>query len=169
MQKEKIRLRKPKPSDLKEFRNVFDDREMVKQLAGYKYPFTEAEAKKSLKETIRLNKKGDYYEFAIIYKNKFVGMVVLEKPTKDKKTFTLGYAVGRAYWGKGIASEAVKRIINFGFNKLRLKKIVADNDEDNPASARVLEKNGFLFLKKGKRKKGKTRKNINILYWERKR
>ncbi|MCX6749826.1 MAG: GNAT family N-acetyltransferase, partial [Candidatus Pacearchaeota archaeon] len=105
---------------------------------------------------------------AIIVNKNFVGSVVLEKPPKDKKTFTLGYAVGRKYWNKGIATSAVKEITHFGFNKLKLKKIIADNDEDNPGSARVLEKNRFSFIKKIRKKMGKTGKKINILCWEKK-
>ena len=49
-----------------------------------------------------------------------------------------------------------------------LIKIVADNDEDNTGSARVLEKNGFSLVKKLKGKRGKKGKKINILYWEKK-
>jgi RimJ/RimL family protein N-acetyltransferase len=164
----KITLRKPKLSDLNQFHKIFNDKEMSKQLSGYSYPSTIAESKKKLQEIINKNKKGDYYEFAIILDRDFVGSVVLEKPSKDKKTFTLGYAVGREYWNKGIATSAVKKIIPFGFNKLKLKKIIADNDEDNPGSARVLEKNGFSFIKQIKKKRGKTGKKINILYWEKK-
>lgn len=164
----KITLRKPKISDLNQFHRIFNDKEVAKQLSGYSYPSTIVESKKKLQEIINQNKKGDYYEFAIIVNKDFVGSVVLEKPSKDKKIFTLGYVVGRKYWGKGIATGAVKKIIQFGVNKLKLKKIVADNDEDNPSSARVLEKNGFSFIKKIRKKRGKTGKKINVLYWEKK-
>ena len=164
----KITLRKPKLSDLNQFHKIFNDKEMAKQLSGYSYPSTIEESKKKLQEIINQNKKGNYYEFAIIVNRNFVGSIVLEKPSKDKKIFTLGYAVGKKYWNKGIATSAVKEIAKFGFNKLRLKKIVADNDEDNLGSARVLEKNGFSFIKKIRKKRGKTGKMINILYWEKK-
>jgi RimJ/RimL family protein N-acetyltransferase len=162
----KIRLRKPKISDLKQFYIVFNNKEVAKQLSSYSYPSTIAESKKKLQEIINQNKKRDYYEFAIIINKSFVGLVGLGKPSKDKKTFVLAYVVGRKYWNKGIATKAVEKITQFGFNKLKINKIVADNNEDNPASARVLEKNGFSFIKKIRKKRGKTGKKINILYWE---
>ena len=163
-----LRLRKPKISDIKSFRKIFNDKELVKQLSGYKYPLSLSEAKNKLQEIINLNKKGNHHEFAIIYNNQFVGLVCLEKPSKDKKTFTLGYAVGRKYWNKGLASKAVENGLNFGFSKLKLKRIIADNNKDNPASARVLEKNGFSFIKEIKKKRGKIGRKINILCWEKK-
>ena len=156
----KITLRKPKISDAKTFREVFNDEEVVKQLVGYKYPLTLEHAKKQLDKIINKNKKDNYYEFAIIEDNKWAGMIVLEKPSKDKKTFTLGYALGRKYWNKGITTQAIKQICDFGFNKLKLNKIIADNDEDNPASGRVLEKNGFKFIRKEKKR------NTNVIFWE---
>ena len=161
----KITLRKPKMSDFKAFRETFNDKEVAKQLSGFKYPLSLKHAKEKLNEIIN-NNKGDYYEFAIIYNKKLIGLVCLEKPSNDKKTFTLGYAISRKYWNKGIASKASKKIIEFGFSKLKLKKIIADNDEDNPASGRVLEKNGFRFIKKIKKKREKTGKKINVLFWE---
>lgn len=157
----KINLRKPKISDAKAFREVFNDEEVVKQLVGYKYPLTLEHAKKQLGKIIKKNKKGNYYEFAIIVDNNWTGMIVLEKPSRDKKTFTLGYALGRKYWNKGITTQAIKQICDFGFNKLKLNKIIADNDEDNPASGRVLEKNGFKFIRKEKKRK------TNVIFWER--
>jgi len=160
-------LRKPKISDLKEFREAFNDKEVSKQLEGYDYPLTIKKAEKVLQDIISKNKAGNYYELAIIFNKNFVGTIVLEKPSKNKKVFTLGYAIGRRYWNKGITTEAIKKMINFGFNSLKLNKIVADNDEDNPASGRVLEKNGFKFIKKVKKRRRKADKKINVLYWER--
>jgi [ribosomal protein S5]-alanine N-acetyltransferase len=159
----RISLRKPKISNLKAFQKVFGDKKVNEQLVGYPYPLTLQKAKNKLQEIINLNKKGDYYEFAIIFNKKFVGTVVLENPSKNKKTFTLGYALGSKYWNKGITTEAAKKMIKFGFNKLKLKKIKSDHDSDNPASGRVLEKAGF---KKVKTIKGKKNKNINVIFYE---
>ncbi|MBU0907065.1 MAG: GNAT family N-acetyltransferase [Nanoarchaeota archaeon] len=155
-----LSLRELNISDLDEFVEIFNEKDVAEQLIGFKFPLSIDEAKDKLQEIIDLNRKGDYYEFAIIANRKFVGTVCLEKPTEDKKTFTLGYAIGKKYWNRGIASMAVEKILNFGFNGLKLEKIVADNDDDNPASARVLEKNGFKFVKKVKKKKN------NVLFWE---
>ena len=161
-----IKLRKPRITDLKDFHNIFNDKKVTDLLAGYPYPLTLEKAKNKLQEIIKLNNKGNYYEFAIIFNKKFVGTIALENPSKDKKTFSLGYAIGRKYWGKGITTSAIKKIVMFGFDKLKLKKIISDNDEDNPASGRVLEKNDFKLIKKISKKRGKKR--VNVLFWAKK-
>ena len=39
---------------------------------------------------------------------------------EDKNEMEIGYALAQQYWGKGIITEAVKEIIKFGFEKLKL-------------------------------------------------
>ena len=67
-----------------------------------------------------------------------------------------------------LKTEEVEKILDFGFKKLKLKSIVADNDESNPASGRVLEKNGFKFVKVIRKRRGSARRKINTLFWEKK-
>ena len=55
----------------------------------------------------------------------------------------LSYWIGRAYWGYGYASEAVKSIVAFGFEQMGLHRIFATCLARNAASARILEVNGF--------------------------
>jgi [ribosomal protein S5]-alanine N-acetyltransferase len=58
-------------------------------------------------------------------------------------------------WGKGVASEAAKLMINIGFTYFHLHRIQATCDPDNIASSRVLEKVGM-------KKEGVLRENIMI-------
>ena len=55
----------------------------------------------------------------------------------------LGYWIGRAYWGRGFATEAGRAAIHMARDSLRLRKLNAGHFIDNPASGRVLEKLGF--------------------------
>lgn len=55
----------------------------------------------------------------------------------------LGYWVGVPFWNKGIATEATTAVIDYGFSKLRLKKISAWHLLRNPSSGRVMEKAGM--------------------------
>jgi RimJ/RimL family protein N-acetyltransferase len=57
----------------------------------------------------------------------------------------LGYWLGEPYWGKGLMTEAVKLVTEYGFSELKLKRIYAGVFETNPASAKVLEKAGYTF------------------------
>lgn len=54
----------------------------------------------------------------------------------------LGYWVARAFWGRGIATEAGTALIEIA-RALRLPRLQASHFLDNPASGRVLEKLGF--------------------------
>ena len=55
----------------------------------------------------------------------------------------LGYWIGVPYWGSGYATEAVRAMINFGFDKLSLQRIYAHHFTRNPASGRVMAKAGM--------------------------
>ena len=57
----------------------------------------------------------------------------------------LGYCVMRPLWGKGIASEAAKAILQFATEKLGKTKIYACHAKENMASGKILEKLGFVY------------------------
>jgi [ribosomal protein S5]-alanine N-acetyltransferase len=62
-----------------------------------------------------------------------------------RHTATLGYWLGEEFWGRGIMSEAVTAFPDFCFKNFPLHRISAEVFANNPASARVLEKAGFVF------------------------
>ncbi len=56
----------------------------------------------------------------------------------------IGIAVGRkAFWGKGIGTEAIKLLVAYGFKKLKLKRIEAGIYANNPGSISIFKKVGF--------------------------
>lgn len=55
----------------------------------------------------------------------------------------VGYDLARAYWGQGIAAEALQAIVRFGFEQMRLNHIYAGTIADNHESVRLLERVGF--------------------------
>ncbi len=61
----------------------------------------------------------------------------------------LGYYLARAYWGRGLATEAGRALVKYGFGTLGLHRIEAGVNAQNPASQRVLEKLGFKLLRSG--------------------
>ena len=56
---------------------------------------------------------------------------------------SLGLYIAKNYWGRGFATEAGKAFIKFGFNELKLNRIVTIIQIGNNASVRVIEKLGF--------------------------
>ncbi|GER65853.1 alanine acetyltransferase [Weizmannia acidilactici] len=63
----------------------------------------------------------------------------------DQGTAEIGYVLSPEYWGRGIMTEAVKKLIEFGFERMRLIRIQARCFAENKASARVMEKAGMTF------------------------
>ena len=59
----------------------------------------------------------------------------------------LGYRLLKKHWNKGYATEAGQASINYGFNKIGLKRIIGRANKENYASIRVFEKLGLTFEK----------------------
>ncbi len=57
----------------------------------------------------------------------------------------LGYWTGVPYWGNGYATEAVRTVVDWGFETLGLERIYAQHLDGNKASGRVLQKAGLLY------------------------
>ncbi len=65
----------------------------------------------------------------------------------DSRDVEIAYGLAKAYWGKGLASEAAAATIKYGFEQLLLARIVAVAWPDNIASQRVMEKLGMKYIK----------------------
>jgi RimJ/RimL family protein N-acetyltransferase len=81
-------------------------------------------------------------EFAIVLDGEVVGRVVLEVD-RTNAIAALGYGVARPVWGRGVATEAARAMMGYGFEGLGLAKVWARADPRNSASVRVLEKLGM--------------------------
>ena len=93
--------------------------------------------------------------FAIEYKGKVIGSLGIEEydenelpEFKDKKGREIGYVLSKDYWGLGIMPEAVKEVINYCFNELKLDFLACGHFTDNNQSKRVQEKCGFKPYRK---------------------
>jgi len=59
----------------------------------------------------------------------------------------LSFFIAPGYWGRGLATEAGRAFVRYGFVELQLKRIGATVQVGNAASVRVLEKLGFTLLR----------------------
>lgn len=57
----------------------------------------------------------------------------------------LGYSLAEEYWGRGLMTEAVQRVIKYAFEDLALDVLSITTRQDNPKSRRVIEKCGFSY------------------------
>ena len=80
---------------------------------------------------------------AIVVEGKIIGSISVERNKDCRHDGKLGYMLLTEYWSKGIATEAVSQICEIAFRELSLDTISARVHEQNIASIKVLEKNGF--------------------------
>lgn len=57
----------------------------------------------------------------------------------------IGYAMSREYWGKGYMTEAVRAVLKFGFENMKLNRVEAKTNLENAVSSRLLEKVGMTY------------------------
>jgi [ribosomal protein S5]-alanine N-acetyltransferase len=72
-----------------------------------------------------------------------IGMVGYNTWDRHDQRASVGFDLARAHWGGGIMSEALRCVIAYGFDEMRLNKIEADTSEHNVASMALLRKLGF--------------------------
>jgi RimJ/RimL family protein N-acetyltransferase len=72
-----------------------------------------------------------------------VGTCTLYRWDRTHARAEIGYALRKDSWGRGLASEAVAAVLDFGFERMGLHRVGADTDPRNVASARLLERLGF--------------------------
>lgn len=82
-----------------------------------------------------------------------IGMISLMNVSEKNRNAEIGYWLGKKYWGKGYATEAVSLILRYGFKELKLFRIWARVFHPNLTSIRLLEKVGFTL-------EGRLRNNI---------
>jgi [ribosomal protein S5]-alanine N-acetyltransferase len=89
------------------------------------------------------------YELAVTLRDtgEVVGQVTLKMdtyiPQIRQRTAELGYMMRRDCWGRGLATEAARLVLDFAFGELGLHRVFAVVDDDHAASIRVLEKLGL--------------------------
>lgn len=84
------------------------------------------------------------YTFVIENDNHFTGLISLNLGKPKYKNAEIWFKIHPNFWNKGIATEALKEIISFGFNTLNLHRIEAGCAVDNIGSYKVLEKVGMI-------------------------
>ena len=89
--------------------------------------------------------------WATIHKEtgRFIGRCGLLPWTIDgREEVEVAYTIAREFWGNGLGTEAARAIMNYGFETLKLSRLICTIDPDNVASQRVAEKIGMAPEKK---------------------
>jgi RimJ/RimL family protein N-acetyltransferase len=91
--------------------------------------------------------------FGIFENETFIGIgSIIPQTDIHRMNAEIGYWIGESYWGKGYGTEAVRQLVRYAFDELKLIRVYASVFESNKASMRVLEKSGFqleVIIKSG--------------------
>lgn len=90
---------------------------------------------------------GDFYDWAIVWRDtdKMIGTCGFTRFHMDANAAEIGYVLNPVFWGIGVAPEAVRAVMRFGFRQLNLHRIEARYMIGNNRSRRVMEKVGMTF------------------------
>ena len=152
LETERLILRPFTMNDAAAIQRLLNDPLVSDGLLSVSYPFALPDAEKWLTDRIT-------NRFAITLREsaQLCGGIGMHTNAKHPRA-EMGYWIGRAFWGKGYATEAARELVRYGFESLHLQRIAAMHFPRNKASQRVLEKIGMKregLLRQYARKNGR--------------
>lgn len=147
LETDRLILRPFTESDAPDVQYLANDARIAEMTANIPYPYPEGAALKWIRSHAERYKADGSVSFAVTGHEtaQLYGAIGLQMKVSEAthEVAELGYWIGVEFWGKGYASEACKRIVEYGLNEMRLDRVTARCLSHNPASGRVLEKAGL--------------------------
>lgn len=137
-------LRPWQDSDLPSLLKYADNYNIAKQLTDrFPHPYTEENGRKFIEMASAASPS---QILAIEINGEACGAIGLH-PQEDifQKNAELGYWLAEPFWGKGVMTRAIRRMIAYGFQNFDINRIFARPYGSNKASQKVLEKCGFIL------------------------
>lgn len=140
---ERLKLRRFKLSDLNDFYE-YAKNPNVGPNAGWEFHKSKNE---SILQLTTFIKSKDVWAIELLENAKVIGSVGLHKDLKreNPKSRMIGYVLNQDYWGKGYATEAVKKLIEYSFDTMKLDILSVYHYSFNERSKRVIDKCGFVY------------------------
>jgi len=140
----RLTLRSITADDVDDFFTVYSNPEVMRYWSTLPLLNREAAAKQ-ISEIDEGFKRHELLKWGIALRDgdRLIGSVTLFHPDFTHRRAEIGYAIGRAYWGKGYMNETLTAVINYAFDVLEFHRLEADVDPRNAASIRALERLGF--------------------------
>ena len=108
---------------------------------------TKQDVKELLDKYISAYEKDNYYRWAILLKEtgECIGQIAYFLVDSKNHFAEIEYCVGKNFQKKGLATEATKAVIQYGFDKINLHKVQICHNSINIPSRKVIEKCGFVY------------------------
>ncbi|HEY5425301.1 MAG TPA: GNAT family protein [Candidatus Tumulicola sp.] len=136
------RLRRYRAEDALAICGVADDALVSRWMTrAFPYPYTQRDADEWVAAVTDGSRDG---HFAIEVDGALAGGIGFDRLDGERSgTATFGYWLGRAYWGRGIGTDAARALSDYALHSQGLRRLEASVFAQNIASAKVLEKCGF--------------------------
>lgn len=137
-------LRKMEKGDYRDMYDYAKSPSLTKYLTWEPHP-DEGYTAKYLSYIQSKYRQGEFFDWAVIYNGKMIGTCGFTAIDEYNLCGEIGYVISEKYQNCGFATEAVLRVIDFGFSSLSLHRIEARYMDGNSASRRVMEKAGMTY------------------------
>ena len=144
LETERLLLRSFRASDIPDIVKLAGAREVAATTLLIPHPYVEADAREFLLHASKSLQNGEGVVFAITNRETDQlcgGMGLRLEPAHARAE--LGYWIAVPFWRRGYCTEAAKRVLEYGFNQMKLNRIFAQTFAGNEASQNVLEKLGM--------------------------
>lgn len=101
-----------------------------------------------LRDWVPEYEKPDYYHWAVVVKAEGpepIGSIGAVRLDERVESAHIGYCIGRAWWRRGIMSEALGAVIGYLFDEVGMNRVEARHAPQNPNSGRVMQKCGMRY------------------------
>ena len=144
LETDRLILRKMTPGDAEAIFSYASDPEVTRYVVWDTHRTIE-DSRAFLNLTVRGYESGADPTWGIVYKgdHSFIGTCGFAILEPEHARAEIGYVISKEYRGRGLATEAVRAMISFGFREMDLNRIEAQCIAENTASARVMQKAGM--------------------------
>lgn len=148
LETERLTLRQIREEDTDAIFNCWMQDEDVSRYMYWKASKDKYEAQKFVQFELGNLENDNWRRWVILLKetDELIGTCLIYF-NEEENNWDISYNLGKAYWGKGYATEAMNRVMEFATNELAIKECIAIHAIENPESGRVIQKLGFKYEK----------------------
>lgn len=141
-------------ADAPEVRRLAGDREVAATTLNIPHPYPDGMAEAWIESLPHAYDAGEAVVFGIALHEggELVGTCGLKLELPHARA-EIGYWIGRDYWGRGVATEAARAVVEYAFTRLGIRRVFAHFYTRNPASGAVMRKLGMRY-------EGKLRQHV---------
>lgn len=143
----RLLFRTHEAADETDFIQMHTDPAVRRYVGGQAWPLEKARYRFRNQYLGRPTKTYGLWATILKEKSKYIGSCGLRTAPVEKAAY-LGYYISHPHWRQGFASEAASAFLQVAFERLRLVRLLADVEQGNAPSERILQKFGFTYLRR---------------------